>query len=85
MKPQPERDRDTWSAPEYVKVSSIMVVEHDRLPVDEAVVENIMATISAGDISALPPIHLWRKQPGGIPILVAGRNRLEAPNAATAT
>jgi ParB-like chromosome segregation protein Spo0J len=59
-------------------VGSIMVVEHGRLPIDEAVVKDIMATISAGDMSAVPPIHLWRKQPGGNPILVAGRNRLEA-------
>jgi hypothetical protein len=42
------------------------------------VVKDIMATIGASDMSALPPIHLWRKQPGGDPILVAGRNRLEA-------
>jgi hypothetical protein len=27
MKPQEERDRGTWSAPKYVKVNSIMVVE----------------------------------------------------------
>jgi hypothetical protein len=26
--------------------------------------------IVAGDMNALPPIHLWRKQPGGNPILV---------------
>jgi hypothetical protein len=78
MKPQHEGDRGTWSVPEYVMVSSIMVVEHGRLPIDEAVVKDIMATIGAGDVSALPPIHLWRKQPGGNPILVAGRNRLEA-------
>ena len=37
-----------------------------------------MATISGGDVSALPPVHLWLKQPGGNYILVAGRNRLEA-------
>jgi hypothetical protein len=55
-----------------------MVVEQGRLPIDEAVVKDIMATISAGDMSALPPIHLWRKQPVGNPIQVAGRNRLEA-------
>jgi ParB family transcriptional regulator, chromosome partitioning protein len=78
MKPQHEGDRGTWSVPEYVMVGSIMVVEHGRLPIDEAVVNDIMATIGAGDMSALPPIHLWRKQPGGNPILVAGRNRLEA-------
>jgi hypothetical protein len=42
-----------------------------------AVAKDFMATISGGDMSALPPIHLWRKQPGGDPILVAGRNRLE--------
>jgi ParB-like chromosome segregation protein Spo0J len=78
MKPQHEGDRGTWSVPEYVMVDSIMVVEHGRLLIDEAVVKDIMATIGAGDMSALPPIHLWRKQPGGNPILVAGRNRLEA-------
>jgi hypothetical protein len=78
MNPQYEGGRGTWSVPEYVKVGSIMVVEQGRLPIDEAVVKDIMATIGAGDMSALPPIHLWRKQPGGNPILVAGRNRLEA-------
>jgi hypothetical protein len=55
-----------------------VVVEHGRLPIDEAVVKDIMATISGGDVSALPPVHLWRKQPGGNSFLVAGRNRLEA-------
>jgi ParB family chromosome partitioning protein len=64
--------------PEDVKVDSIMVVEHGRLPIDEAVVKDIMATIAAGAMSALPPIHLWRREPGGNPILVAGRNRLDA-------
>src|SRR5271168_220733 len=78
MKLQHERDRDTWSAPEYVKIGSIMVIEHGRLPIDEAVVKDIMATITAGDMNALPPIYLWRKQRGGDAILVAGRNRLEA-------
>jgi hypothetical protein len=78
MNPQYEGGRGTWSVPEYVKVGSILVVEQGRLPIDEAVVKDIMATIGAGDMSALPPIHLWRKQPGGNPILVAGRNRLEA-------
>jgi ParB family transcriptional regulator, chromosome partitioning protein len=78
MKLQHERDRDTWSAPQYVKLGSITVVEHDRLPIDEAVVKDIMSTITAGDMNALPPIYLWRKQPGGDPILIAGRNCLEA-------
>jgi hypothetical protein len=78
MKPEQERDQPRWSAPEYVTLESIVVVEHGRLPIDEAVVKDIMATISGGDVSALPPVHLWRKQPGGNPILVAGRNRLEA-------
>src|SRR5271166_3026732 len=78
MNLQYEGGRGTWSAPEYVKLESIVVVEHGRLPIDEAVVKNIMATISGGDVSALPPVHLWRKQPGGNPFLVAGRNRLEA-------
>jgi hypothetical protein len=44
--------------PENVMVGSIMVVEQGRLPIDEAVVKDIMATIHAGDMSALPPIHL---------------------------
>jgi ParB family chromosome partitioning protein len=78
MKPQHAGDRGKWSVPEYVEVGSIMVIEHGRLPIDEAVVKDIMATIAAGDMSALPPIHLWRKQPGGTAILVAGLNRLEA-------
>jgi ParB-like chromosome segregation protein Spo0J len=78
MKLRHEGDRGAWSVPEYVKLESIMVIEHGRLPIDEAVVKEIMATISAGDMSALPPIHFWRKQPGADPILVAGRNRLEA-------
>src|ERR1700688_4571703 len=78
MNPQYVGGRGTWSVREYVKVGSITVVEQGRLPIDEAVVKDIMATIGAGDMSALPPIHLWRKQPGGNPILVAGRNRLEA-------
>jgi ParB-like chromosome segregation protein Spo0J len=78
MKPQHEADRGKWSMPEDVKVDSIMVVEHGRLPIDEAVVKDIMATIAAGNMSALPPIHLWRKRPDGNAILVAGRNRFEA-------
>jgi hypothetical protein len=77
MKPERERDQGRWSAPEYVKVDSI-VVEHGRLPIDEGVVKDIMATIGGGDVSALPPVHLWRKQPGANPILAAGHNRLEA-------
>jgi ParB-like chromosome segregation protein Spo0J len=48
------------------------------LPIDEGVVKDIMGMIGNGDVSALPPVHLWRKQPGANPILVAGRNRLEA-------
>jgi ParB family transcriptional regulator, chromosome partitioning protein len=32
----------------------------------------------SGEPSESSVIHLWRKQPGGNPILVAGRNRLEA-------
>jgi hypothetical protein len=78
MKPEQGCDQPRWSAPEYVTLESIVVVEHGRLPIDEAVVKDIMATISGGDVSALPPVHLWRKQPGGNPFLVAGRNRLEA-------
>jgi hypothetical protein len=78
MKPELERDQGRWSAPEYVKVESIVVVEHGRLPIDEGVVRDIMATIGGGDVSALPPVHLWRQQLGANPVLVAGRNRLEA-------
>jgi ParB-like chromosome segregation protein Spo0J len=70
-------DRGLWGAPEYVTVASIRV-HPDRLPVDEDVVEGIVATIKAGNVNALPPIHVWRKQTGNVPILVAGRNRLEA-------
>ena len=78
MNLQYEGDQRKWSAPEYVPLESIVVVEHGRLPIDEGVVKDIMATISGGDVNALPPVHLWRKQPGDNPILVAGRNRLEA-------
>ena len=78
MKSQQESDQGQWSAPEYVEVESIVVVEHGRLPIDEGVMKDIMGTIGNGDVSALPPVHLWRKQPGANPILVAGRNRLEA-------
>jgi hypothetical protein len=78
MKPELERNQGRWSAPEYVKVESIVVVERGRLPIDEGVVKDIIATISGGEVSALPPVHLWRKQLGANPILVAGRNRLEA-------
>lgn len=74
MKTQQQGDRATWSAPEDVTVSSI-VVEHGRLPIEEPAVR---ATISAGDVSVLPPIDLWRKQPDDNSILVAGLNRLEA-------
>jgi hypothetical protein len=70
-------DRGLWGAPEYVTVASIRV-HPDRLPVDEDVVEGIVATIKAGNVNALPPIHVWRKQTGNVPILVAVRNRLEA-------
>jgi hypothetical protein len=62
MKPEQECDQPRWSAPEYVKLESIVVVEHGRLPIDEAVVKDIMATISGGDVSALPPVHLWRRR-----------------------
>jgi hypothetical protein len=55
-----------------VTVASIRV-HPDRLPVDEDVVEGIVATIKAGNVNALPPIHVWRKQTGNVPILVAGR------------
>jgi hypothetical protein len=78
IKPEQECDQGRWSAPEYVDVEPIVVVEDGRLPINEGVVKDIMATIGGGDVSALPPIHLWRKQPGADLILVAGRNRLEA-------
>ncbi len=68
-------NRGLWGTPEYVAVGSIMVPT-DRLPVDEDVVERIVATIKAGNVNALPPLHVWRKQTGNI--LVAGRNRLDA-------
>ena len=71
------RKRQPIAAPEYVTVGSISV-HPDRLPVDEDVVEGIVATIKAGNVNALPPIHVWRKQTGNVPILAAGRNRLEA-------
>jgi ParB family chromosome partitioning protein len=74
---KPEQERDQWSAPEYVEVESI-VVEQARLPIDEGVVKDLMTTIDRGDVSALPPVHLWRKLPSSNPTLVAGRNRLEA-------
>jgi ParB-like nuclease domain len=74
---QAPADRGSWGAPEYVTVASIRV-HSDRLPVDEDVVEGIVATIKGGNVNALPPIHVWRKQTGNVPILVAGRNRLEA-------
>ena len=72
---QAPADRGSWGAPEYVTVASIRV-HSDRLPVDEDVVEGIAATIKGGNVNALPPIHVWRKQTGNVPILVAGRNRL---------
>jgi hypothetical protein len=72
-----EIPRGLWGTPEYVTVGSIRV-HPDRLPVDEDVVAGIVATIKAGNVNALPPIHVWRKQTGNVPILVAGRNRLEA-------
>src|ERR1700686_844828 len=68
------RKRQPIAAPEYVTVGSISV-HPDRLPVDEDVVEGIVATIKAGNVNALPPIHVWRKQTGNVPILVAGRPR----------
>jgi hypothetical protein len=68
---KPEQERDQWSAPEYVEVESI-VVEQARLPIDEGVVKDLMTTIDRGDVSALPPVHLWRKLPSSNPTLVAG-------------
>jgi hypothetical protein len=72
-----EKVAGSWGAPEDVTVGSIRVPA-DRLPVDEDVVEAIVAAIKAGNVNALPPIHVWRKQTGNVTILVAGRNRLEA-------
>ena len=60
---QAPADRESWGVPEYVTVASIRV-RSDRLPVDEDVVEAIVATIRAGNVNALPPIHVWRKQTG---------------------
>jgi hypothetical protein len=74
---QTPADRGLWGAPDYVMVASIRV-HPDRLPVDENVVEAIVATIKAGNVNALPPIHVRRTQTENVPILVAGRNRLEA-------
>ena len=50
-------NRGLWGTPEYVAVGSIMVPT-DRLPVDEDVVERIVATIKAGNVNALPPLHV---------------------------
>jgi hypothetical protein len=72
-----EKVAGSWGAPEDVTVGSIRVPA-DRLPVDEDVVEAIVAAIKAGNVNALPSIHVWRKQTGNVTILVAGRNRLEA-------
>jgi hypothetical protein len=45
-----------------VTVSSI-VVEQGRLPIEEPVGKDITATISAGNASMLPPIHIWGSNP----------------------
>jgi hypothetical protein len=50
-------DHGSWGAPECVAVGSIMVPT-DRVPVDEDVVAAIVATINAGNVNALPPIHV---------------------------
>jgi hypothetical protein len=50
---QAPADRGSWGAPEYVTVASIRV-HPDRLPVDEDVVEGIVATIKSGNVNALP-------------------------------
>jgi hypothetical protein len=61
MNLQYEGGRGTWCVPEYVKVGSIMVIEHGRLPIDEAVVKDIMATIGAGGGGLEPtPCQLLR-------------------------
>jgi hypothetical protein len=70
-------DPVTWGEPEQVNPKNVLV-EGDRLPVDEDIVTALMATINTGNGKVLPPIHLWEKQPGSDLILVAGRNRLEA-------
>jgi hypothetical protein len=63
--------------PEQVNPENVLV-EGDRLPVDEDIVAALMATINKGNGKVLPPIHLWEKPSGSNLILVAGRNRLEA-------
>jgi len=73
----PQPDPATWGEPEQVNPKNVLV-EGDRLPVDEDIVAALMATINTGNGKVLPPIHLWEKQPGSDLILVAGRNRLEA-------
>jgi hypothetical protein len=70
-------DPVTWGEPEQVNPRNILV-EGDRLPVDEDIVAALMATINTGNGKVLPPIHLWEKQPGSDLILVAGGNRLAA-------
>jgi hypothetical protein len=70
-------DPATWGEPEQVNPENVLV-EGDRLPVEEDIVAALMATINTGNGKVLPPIHLWEKQPGSDLILVAGRNRLEA-------
>jgi hypothetical protein len=42
---------------------------------DEAVVKDIMATINGGDVSALPPIHLWRPLTPWLPVRPGARAR----------
>jgi hypothetical protein len=70
-------DPATWGEPEQVNPENVLV-EGDRLPVEEDIVAALMATINTGNGKVLPPIHLWEKQPGSDLILVAGGNRLAA-------
>jgi hypothetical protein len=70
-------DPVTWGEPEQVNPTNVLV-EGDRLLVDEDIVTALMATINTGNGKVLPPIHLWEKQPGSDLTLVAGRNRLAA-------
>jgi hypothetical protein len=53
----------TWGEPEQVNPKNVLV-EGDRLPVDEDIVAALMATINTGNGKVLPPIHLWEKRSG---------------------
>ena len=62
---------------EDVKVDSILVVEHGRLPIDEAV-EGYHADHCCRCYERAAAIHLWRREPGGNPILVASIDQFHA-------